>query len=1158
MPTLWHLLLCFAWVGAAAADALGPCQARDYVPVYGPCNQKVNPNQRTVRFVRNSTCTGPEELLQDIASCDCRPDEYEPRYGDCQGGARAFTGYSVRTDCRVSRAMPHPASVPCACTDADIVAEYTKCDPATGQQRLVHYFVSSCDPTGKPLPPPQIMPCALTCPSGQFLAPPHTTCQACPAGTFSVRGVVVDEWPQLPPDFHTSCVGAFCKGWEAHGTYVDSGNQDHAGTLSSLQFYTKVMAPVANITVTFRVESQWYWDFFIVTINGVRQDLDIEDVTGINKEWSTVTLDLHQQECEAELYFHSEAHCLIRNYFDPPIPGAGQFVDHDAITGQEIAIPYAPYNGCEAAAWDGLPVAGRLAVVRRGNCTFAQKAGVAQEQGAIGLVIVNLDNDPVRMIGDGSALRIPVAIIGAQGGDPLLEVAESGEAVRVDVLPTTVTDAKVEFYYSKWSNTAKREEPGADRVFIKSIRTEGTVRSPKECHPCQPGEYSPPGSPQCLPCPANTYSDRPGLAQCIPCGYHRMSLPGATECSGSVNCTLEDYIATYGPCHQTSTGKLVAPVSYRSAFDPPLCSGGLAQPSDTEVDCPACPAGLVRNAASGECEPCEPGYQATAGGCQPCPAGTAAVKQLSYDPFPGTLPSSFKTSCNGQCLDPWHFVTVKDGDRYVTALAAGKGLAIGSQAVLQVTAALYTDGAIRFRHFDIVSPGAKSRPLRAAVFELKRVGTGQHPYHLEGSLPPSPFSGQIMEYSSGPVSAGTYHLVFSYNRTEGVEFVLRSLVVTGEGSGGASECVPCPTGMFCPLHTDMPYPCDAGQYTSETGSVTCHACPHGRIADATHTRCEECAAPLVPHPVGRYCVMPGCRYTTQFNGAPVTYDLGRFGLIEAQEGKKSDSGKEVTATYHFSLCAAIQDLPETEDKELKPDKLCGVRDSPSFACQVVTGAPPIVLGSAQQVAYQPPATPLASGSLSVLLTSGDLCSGGRRYQATVKLQCVPPSGTGGPVDTKPRVRVALVADCEYEVTVASPLSCPLCTNSSYTYGLGPCKDNRRQTRSWFLKDGVQCYGGIVKAEEEVLCERTVEVSFGLNTFTLTVAACSFVFLALFAALVAMVFQNRKIYEQYQRVSGNANAEMTDLDEVPCAQDDDLDGPEDDHNDPLDDADGSPR
>lgn len=61
------------------------------------------------------------------------------------------------------------------------------------------------------------------------------------------------------------------------------------------------------------------------------------------------------------------------------------------------------------------------------------------------------------------------------------------------------------------------------------------------------------------------------------------------------------------------------------------------------------------------------------------------------------------------------------------------------------------------------------------------------------------------------------------------------------------------------------------------------------------------------------------------------------------------------------------DLPETEDKELKPDKLCGVRDSPSFACQVVTGAPPMVLGSAQQVAYQPPATPLASGSLSVLL-----------------------------------------------------------------------------------------------------------------------------------------------------------------------------------------------
>jgi len=66
-----------------------------------------------------------------------------------RGAPPAILEYAVRGNCTPppNGWVPPPGSagVPCACTDADVVAEYTKCDPATMMQRLVHYFVSSCD-----------------------------------------------------------------------------------------------------------------------------------------------------------------------------------------------------------------------------------------------------------------------------------------------------------------------------------------------------------------------------------------------------------------------------------------------------------------------------------------------------------------------------------------------------------------------------------------------------------------------------------------------------------------------------------------------------------------------------------------------------------------------------------------------------------------------------------------------------------------------------------------------------------------------------------------------------------------------------------------------------------------------------------------------------
>ena len=110
--------------------------------------------------------------------------------------------YTHPSHCTPSRVqVPHPLNVRCACTEADIGSEYTKCDPDTGYQRLVHYFVNSCDPSNMPLPPPKEMLCNISCPSGEFLAPPHADCTPCPAGTYSVKVSCRRRLCQGTPDF---------------------------------------------------------------------------------------------------------------------------------------------------------------------------------------------------------------------------------------------------------------------------------------------------------------------------------------------------------------------------------------------------------------------------------------------------------------------------------------------------------------------------------------------------------------------------------------------------------------------------------------------------------------------------------------------------------------------------------------------------------------------------------------------------------------------------------------------------------------------------------------------------------------------------------------------------------------------------------------------
>jgi hypothetical protein len=78
-----------------------------------------------------------------------------------------------------------------------------------------------------------------------------------------------------------------------------------------------------------------------------------------------------------------------------------------------------PTDGCGAFT-NATEVAGNLAVVERGNCTFVQKARNAQAAGAAGLIVIDNRREtclPPGMSGEAADVMIPVISVSQDDGD---------------------------------------------------------------------------------------------------------------------------------------------------------------------------------------------------------------------------------------------------------------------------------------------------------------------------------------------------------------------------------------------------------------------------------------------------------------------------------------------------------------------------------------------------------------------------------------------------------------------------------------------------------------------------------------------------------------------------------------------------------------------
>jgi Zn-dependent M28 family amino/carboxypeptidase len=90
----------------------------------------------------------------------------------------------------------------------------------------------------------------------------------------------------------------------------------------------------------------------------------------------------------------------------------------DGITAPLVPARVEDSPGCTASDYDGLPVAGAVILVDRGQCPFSTKEMVAAERGAVALIVANnVDGDPSgATLGAKTDVKIPAVLVSKADG----------------------------------------------------------------------------------------------------------------------------------------------------------------------------------------------------------------------------------------------------------------------------------------------------------------------------------------------------------------------------------------------------------------------------------------------------------------------------------------------------------------------------------------------------------------------------------------------------------------------------------------------------------------------------------------------------------------------------------------------------------------------
>ncbi|MQA63766.1 MAG: M28 family peptidase [Actinophytocola sp.] len=154
---------------------------------------------------------------------------------------------------------------------------------------------------------------------------------------------------------------------------------------------------------------------------------------------------------------------VIRMSYSPSTPAGG-------ITAPLAAVPVDETPGCEASDYDGVDVAGKIALISRGACTFADKQKFAGEAGAVAALIYNHIDGPVNgTLGDPDVGIIPSGGMTNEDGQAL--VARAGEDATVEI--TGITEDR-----TTYNVIAETKRGARDNVVMAGAHLDSVAAGP--------------------------------------------------------------------------------------------------------------------------------------------------------------------------------------------------------------------------------------------------------------------------------------------------------------------------------------------------------------------------------------------------------------------------------------------------------------------------------------------------------------------------------------------------------------------------------------------------------------------------------------------------------------------------------------------------------
>ncbi|XP_056319615.1 endosome/lysosome-associated apoptosis and autophagy regulator 1 [Danio aesculapii] len=632
--------------------------------------------------------------------------------------------------------------------------------------------------------------------------------------------------------------------------------------------------------------------------------------------------------------------------------------------------------------------------------------------------------------------------------------------------------------FSLAANTAKP-------VLLKNIAISG-VSYTSECFHCKPGTYSDkPGAARCIPCAANSYSNK-GATACQPCDADKYSGVGSGACTQRPACKTSDYFYTHTPCDSSAQTQLM----YKWT-EPKICSesleGAVKLPASGEMmSCPPCNPGFFSTNSS-TCEACPHGFYSNGTECSECPAGTEPVVGFEYkwwNKMPSNMRSSVLSSeysstdrsTGWEVAGEYIYTTPSDQDSdYMMLTLTVPGYSLPHS--------LREDNErVELSRITFVFETKCTADCKLYFMAGQNERNNMVVESWSGTIGKQSYSCLIKSNSTVSFSWGFQH-TGAFNRKNEYSSDLAkiySVHLTNVIGGVASECRQC---ALTGADSDSCVSCTPGHYMVN-GTGVCRHCPSNTIIRPEQPIGKEACIPCGPNTYsnkGRSACMSDCTLALDHKGESLYYDFSSMGNVTGFQSSPRFTSKGLQYFHHFNvaLCGAesrtVASCVEnvTESRRDVKGYICQSTVVPSeIRGQSVVSSQPFSIGDIligvtteaklDDISSSDGNFPVESELPDVIFyyrsrETTQACKNGR--SSSIRLRCDPSVTVKNYISLPSNCSEGTCDGCSFHFLWRSQQACPLCSERNYKEIVSACIQGIQRT-TYVWQQPLRCTGGV--------------------------------------------------------------------------------------------------